>query len=540
MKSAQAAENKAITGNARTHIISRLNKAYKTAQVLLEAISDQPASGASDSDILEARAYVASLGGAEHFEKQSWESCVRYYSTAWIIYTALASSTKSDTFKELLTTTIEPSIKYGAYQMKLPRSLAISTIARKFFPIEDESLVTAVEKLNPSILKDVGKTKAAPTDAEAVAKSITWRSRTVNVEDASIVASLSAMSNAAKKLEQTLSSSSTSHPREHAAAYDDILIASQDAIDTTKQSIDELIAERVAQGDKRVQNLQITRTAIGYDLISWRIGRNRVLTGSNDGAVLESSPIAKAKRRVKGQATAEADKKVKEEGNGRKLARLRERVVLYDSTLQSIDSIKELPGVASDERFLEELNAKYTYFRALKCLAIARSHSLLGSYKEALALLNRAVEVFQAALPLLNGTLSPSSPPNFAISSSSASFLAQTLQTELQRHRALVEISHLSASAKVPVQTSPLVENLDRYPPNGEVDLTRLVNYPPKIEAVPVKPLFFDVAWNYIEYPGKGVQNEPVQSRTSEDNRPRQPQQAEAPTKKGWFGFSRS
>jgi signal recognition particle subunit SRP68 len=58
------------------------------------------------------------------------------------------------------------------------------------------------------------------------------------------------------------------------------------------------------------------------------------------------------------------------------------------------------------------------------------------------------------------------------------------------------------------------------------------------MEPIPVKPLFFDVAWNYIDYPGRisvkaaaaaskvSVQVEKLQEQTSQQ-------------KKGWFGFSR-
>lgn len=362
MKSAHSADNKGITGTARSHIISRIHKAYKTQQGLLNALSNQSVSGATETDLLEAQAYTTSLAGAEQFEKQSWGTCVKHYATVWVIYSALASSTKSDIFKELLSTTIEPSIRYGAYQMKLPRTIAIPVIARKYFPTEDRHLVSAVERLDPSILKDTGKLRPESADTEAGARTITWRSRTVELEDASIAVALSAVTTAAKQLEATLSSTKTSHPRERASAYDDILIASQDAVDATKHAIDELVAEGVSQGDNRIQSLQITRTAIGFNLISWRIGRNRVLTGDHDGVLLDSGPVTKylsSKQAV--DTTLD-----KEEGTGRKLAKLRERVVLYDSTLQSLDSIKELPGVASDTKFLEELDAKYNYFRALK------------------------------------------------------------------------------------------------------------------------------------------------------------------------------
>jgi len=59
-------------------------------------------------------------------------------------------------------------------------------------------------------------------------------------------------------------------------------------------------------------------------------------------------------------------KPANEESTGRKLAHLREKAVLYDAILQSLDAIKELPGVAGDASLLEELEAKFGYFSALK------------------------------------------------------------------------------------------------------------------------------------------------------------------------------
>jgi signal recognition particle subunit SRP68 len=82
-----------------------------------------------------------------------------------------------------------------------------------------------------------------------------------------------------------------------------------------------------------------------------------------------------------------------------------------------------------------------------------------------------------------------------------------------------------------------LVETLDHYPTGGEVNLSNLVSYPTKLEAVPVKPLFFDVAWNYIEYPGRSPQpaaQVPLEEIPSSKGEEKQE------TKKGWFGFGRS
>ncbi|CZR62419.1 related to signal recognition particle 68 kDa protein [Phialocephala subalpina] len=536
MREIHSAEKKGITGSTRSHIISRLHKAHTYAKNLFELLTDSQTK-ASSGDVLEARAYAASLAGAMEFEKQNWEDCVKSYSEARIIYSALATATKSEMFKDLLSDPVDPSIRYGAYQMRLPRTVAIPTIARKYFPRLEATLVAEVEKLDPDVLNEQPtRARAGAAESGDVPKTITWRSRTVDIEDAAIAGALASVKAAAKKLSETLSSVTAVQAKERASAYDDILIASQDAVDATKRAIDELVGEGVGQGDKRMQSLQITRTAVSYEMVSWRIGRNRVLVGERDGTSPDSPIVHQSKKKNR--------KPVKEEGTGQKLAHFREKAVLYDAILQSLDSIKELPGVAADSAFLEELEAKHQYFSALKCLIIARSHALLSNPKNALALLTRASEKSTAAHQHLSSSMdtSDSSPPNITISPSEASHLKSLLDGEVQRYRALVELSNLSSTSNQnsdSINRQPWIERLNEYPAKN-VDLENLVSYPPKVEPIPVKPLFFDAAWNYIEYPGREVE-EKVENGVkgagadvSEKGTDQAGQQ-----KKGWFGFGR-
>ncbi|KUJ10267.1 signal recognition particle, 68 kDa subunit [Mollisia scopiformis] len=541
MREVHSADKQGITGSTRSHIISRLHKATVYARNLFELLTDLSQTGANSEDVLEARAYAASLAGAKEFEKQNWEECVKSYSEARIIYSALATSTKSDMFKDLLSDPVDPSIRYGAYQMRLPRTVAIPTIARKYFPRSDSKLVSDVEKLDPDVLNEhPTRARAEAAESGDVPKTITWRSRTVDIEDAAIASTLASVNAAAKKLSETLASVTAVQAKERASAYDDILIASQDAVDATKHAIDELVGESVGQGDKRMQSLQITRTAVSYEMVSWRIGRNRVLVGERDGTALDTPTVHQSKKKNQ--------KPVKEEGTGRKLAHFREKAVLYDAILQSLDSIKELPGVAADSEFLEELESKHHYFSALKCLTIARSHALLSNPKNALALLARASEKSTLAHQHLSSSMDTSdssSPPNITISPSEATFLKSLLDAELQRHRALVELSNFNNS---PQQNNsslkngqPLIEKLNEYP-SQEVDLENLVTYPPKLEPIPVKPLFFDAAWNYIEYPGREVQEKAGNGvkGVSGGGEKAAEQQTAQQQKKGWFGFGRS
>ncbi|KAI9873315.1 MAG: hypothetical protein M1830_000552 [Pleopsidium flavum] len=368
MKSTHSADTstKGITGSARRHIISRLRKASNYANQLVRLLQDRSITGASAENVLEARAYLSSLAGSIEFEKQGWERCVKHYAKAHMIYTALATSTTKDVFKDLLNNIIDPSIRYAAYQLRLPRTLAVATIARRHFPRSDAELIAEIEKLDSDLFSEPipGAKKVSGKENDNLPRTVSWRSRTVNLEDASIAQALASVIVAEETLSGSLSTSEDVEmsAKEKAAAYDGVLISSQDAVDATKSAIDELNGEGVGPGDKRMQALQVTRTAVNYALIGWRIGRNRILCGEHDGAILEVETIQKPKKpRKDGKEWIP-----RKEGTGRKLARLRECVVLYDATLQSLDSVKELPGVAADEAFMTELEAKREYFQALK------------------------------------------------------------------------------------------------------------------------------------------------------------------------------
>jgi signal recognition particle subunit SRP68 len=368
MKSLHAAESgtQGIAGSTRRHIASRLHKASSYAGQLVELFKSGRDSGVASEAVLEARAYHLLMRGTIDFEKKNWEKSLHEYSEAHFIYGALGRSgggKHSDIFRELTTSTIDPGIRYAAYQLKLPRTTSIDKIVSLYLQRSDNEYVGEVLKLYPEAGVE-GSTRGTVLreNAQDLPQTIQWRSRTVNLEDAAIAQTLGAVAAAQEKLAGYLSSNPDLETKAKASAYDDILIASQDAVDATKTAIDELTAEGVSPGDRRMQALQITRTSVNYTLVGWRIGRNRVLCGSNDGAILENWTSRKPRKPRKGGSAPVAQTETK----GRKLARLKERVVLLDATLQSLESVKNLPGVAADDEFLKELESKRAYFASLK------------------------------------------------------------------------------------------------------------------------------------------------------------------------------
>jgi signal recognition particle subunit SRP68 len=128
-------------------------------------------------------------------------------------------------------------------------------------------------------------------------------------------------------------------------------------------------------------------------------------------------------------------------------------------------------------------------------------------------------------------------PPKLDIASEDLQGFHHHIDGMVSRYRALVELKTLISQQKdsaTAIYRPPIVERLREYPIE-DVDLTKLVNFPPKLQPIPVKPLFLDLAWNYIDYPGHATSRAnggPEAPKTAA-------QEKKEPAKKGWFGFRR-
>lgn len=309
LKSLLADDPSKASSSMRSHSVSRLHKAYTHAAELCTLLSD-PASNATEKDILEAHAYAASLRGSEAFEKSHWEASITAFSEARIIYSVLLGSNKSELYQDQLTSTVDPSIRYSAYQLQLPRSMDVATISRKYFPRDKAAdIIPKVESLDPHVFSEADP-DTPMTGTAGTVTSVTWRSRTAPVENAEISVALANS--------QAKENAYYSKQEENAAStevFDDVLAAWQDAVDVTKKAIDDLKTEGVGMQDQKMQYLQMTWTVVNYSLICWRVGRNRVMI----------------------QGIAQGGKKGKKAGDEikiKKLGHLKEEVVLYDAILQ--------------------------------------------------------------------------------------------------------------------------------------------------------------------------------------------------------------
>jgi signal recognition particle subunit SRP68 len=344
-----------ITSATRSAIVSKLTKAVKVVEKLVSALADS-ASGATTPDVLSARAYAAVLKGDSSFRASKWGDCLIGYSVAKVIYSALPPpKVDGNTFRDHVSDHIDTPLRYAQRQQDIPTSISLLSLAKQYLPQSDKDLVSGVEEVAPGFLKqdeDADMANAGPL------KTVRWGTREVPVEDAEIASRLAALETAAAKLSQKLGSSADLRTNVKAETYDDVLEISNDAVEATIQAIHELKQQSVPQGDPRMQNLAVLRTKLKYDLLSWQIGRNRVLLGQRDGALLDDGPGLK-----KGNAADMDEPSIKDR---QQVKQLEKKTNVYNKTLQILEAAKELPGVAADEHLMAEIDAVSKYFTALK------------------------------------------------------------------------------------------------------------------------------------------------------------------------------
>jgi signal recognition particle subunit SRP68 len=173
----------------------------------------------------------------------------------------------------------------------------------------------------------------------------------------------------------------------------------------------------------------------------------------------------------------------------------------------------------------------------LRCTNIAHSHAILSNTTNVLQLLLRAQSLLNEASKTLSSPQqsSGSIALKFDVDNSTFSNTLEVVNARVYQYQGLADMQLQSkgdTNTKNKVKALQVIDRPNEYFPK-EVDLTNIITYPPRLQPVPTKPLFLDLAWNYIEYPGRGkeaTQQKPLQVDAEDEKKP---------AKKGWFGFGR-
>lgn len=187
-------------------------------------------------------------------------------------------------------------------------------------------------------------------------------------------------------------------------------------------------------------------------------------------------------------------------------------VHILDMIIQNIEEMQCIPGTDDDAEAGLECNAKHCTFSALRCYYLAEACIPTGKFNEANALYERSLS--QAALAQeLNAKRGSTgaedqsyitglrekviAAKSRAIATSYLDSIA--MQTELSNQ--LASAVNLSSTRGRREKKRRLMDRLSDFSAGHPRRNYDLIDIPPDMEAVPCKPLFFDVAYNALSFP---------------------------------------
>lgn len=187
-------------------------------------------------------------------------------------------------------------------------------------------------------------------------------------------------------------------------------------------------------------------------------------------------------------------------GDGKRV-RSQDLARLYEIILQNITEMQQISGMEDDAVYQAEVEILALTFKAFRCYYIALTLIDMKKWKEAVALYERSSNYANEAL---KGTPSL----QFPQMDDELKKLVSTIDgCKFSAHAySVLEVDNSEDSiftSKSQKSTKPLYERLSQYKEDQSLHTKtpNVFKMTPEMQAIPCKPLFFDLALNYVELP---------------------------------------
>ncbi|KAM7356919.1 signal recognition particle 68 [Cochliomyia hominivorax] len=445
----------------RFHLVSKLRKACSYALQLQELCNSEAFDARTK---LECEAYVSWMHGTLHFELQLWKTAGEHLKRAQVVYENLAKALPEDE-QELYRAKVNeftPNLRYCAYNISGGRAGGNM----------DDLLEFRAQGVLENLDDLVNKTK---TERSEGLQTIEWRGRKVTVRPEKVRLFLLSTQELDKSLEKI------SKIESKIELIERTLMDCKDAIQAVKDEIKQDPKLRSLTTGQTVPGVQYLLAYLLYIRHSRTLQRNLCLV--EQAKANFEDPNQKAELNVEGRRVRSQD-----------LTRL------YEIILQNVAEMQQTNGMEDDTVFQAEVENLSLTFKAFRCYYIALTLIDMKKWKEAVALYERSSNYANEAL---KGKLN--SEFNMA--------------NELKKLISIIDSCKYSAHAYSvleddntddPIFTSksqksskPLFERLSQYKEDQLLHTKNpnVFKMTPDMEAIPCKPLFFDLALNYVEFP---------------------------------------
>ncbi|CAH2106558.1 unnamed protein product [Euphydryas editha] len=437
------------------HLVSRLKKACNHAHMLLQLCEQ---SGACDARTqLEAGAYAAWLSGALLLELQQWRPAAESLQRAQLVLEKLSAALPEDerlVYKQKVDE-LKPSLRYCAY------NIGDESAAGDLVAMRGQGLIENLDTLMAQ----------AKESRSGVMHEVDWRGRRVTVRPEKVRLFLIAM----QDLDKSVANAQSTQAK--IDILENILMDCKDAISAIKEEIKNDPKLKTSSESQQTSGINYLLSYLMYLRLVRTIERNNLLVQQAEEARKNNIPI-----------------------DGKKV-RPQDLTRLYEIILQNYTELQQLPGFESDAAYQNEIDMELKAYKAFRCYYIAQVLTGLRRFREALAMLERCGTYTSDALA----------------SKLQDKWLVtklETLQKDIETCKFEVHADSVLedeedeeetkyTSGKSYKDKKPLVDRLDDYREETQM-LTKNPNIfkmPPPMEAVPCKPLFFDLACNFIEFP---------------------------------------
>ncbi|CAB3223955.1 unnamed protein product [Arctia plantaginis] len=436
------------------HLVSRLKKACAHAQTLLQLCEQ---SGMCDARTqLEAGAYAAWLSGALLVELQQWRPAAESLHRAQLVLEKLCAALPEDerlVYRQKVEE-LKPSLRFCAY------NIGDESAAGDLVAMRGQGLIENLDSLMAQ----------AKESRSGVMHEVEWRGRRVTVRPEKVRLFLIAL----QDFDKSVVNADTVQAK--IDILENILMDSKDAISALKDEI---------KSDPKLKTASETQMSSVNYLLSYLMYLRLMRTIDRNNLLVQQ---------------AEEARKNNIQIDGKKV-RPHDLTRLYEIILQNFTELQQLPGFESDAAYQQEIEIQTKAYRAFRCYYIAQVLTTLRRFREALAMLERC--------------------SNYTVESLGSKLADKQLVEKLQVLKKDIESCKFEVHADSVLEDDddqdedtkftsgkykdkkPLVDRLDEYREDTQV-LTKNPNIykmPPSMDAIPCKPLFFDLACNFVEFP---------------------------------------
>ncbi|KAI0464665.1 hypothetical protein LJB42_002285 [Komagataella kurtzmanii] len=463
-------------------IVSRLKRSLDHGRKLLILVGDEP----DEMRKLEVFVYVALIQGKLSIANKNWTNAQYALSVARCGLQFLdkyGTETQTDLYNGIIDTHIDQMLKFVIYQATKNNSPILDTECRHHIRTDTlgylDQARQIIESKDPEFL-NVG----------VVETQLIWWDYDISIHSEEVA---KLISDANEKL-QLIEDGNVS-------SYDPALLTLQEALDAHQL----LMARNVDNFADDDQNNHVLLSYIRYLLLITTLRRDITLIDQVRNRFVVNSSLAVALERAKDV--------------GR----------IFDNIVKKVNELKDVPGVYNKQEEWNSLQALDAYFQASKIQHLASTHLLFNRSKESLALLIKAKSLVKGH------TIAGEYPTNFPTNKDLSSILEQINQDILKAY-VLAKYKQESSLGGVS-EYDFIADNRNKVPSNPSLHKIASVSYK-NVKPVNVKPVLFDIAFNYVSQPNQ-IFEEPIESSNEQERQADSESPSLEKKKKGLFGLFR-